>query len=281
MFKYTDADGDVLVAKIIKHVLVALLVLAIVFGSFGTVQAGERGVKTRFGTVVGILGTGLYIKLPFIEQVHDMSVKTLTVQFDNKSAASTDSEYSSLAASSKDLQDVALSVVVNYNIDAAKVDDIYQQYSSVDNYQLNVIEPIIRQSVKSTASQYTAEELVTKRQEVADVITKTLTSSLAEKYAVLETFSITNFEFSKSFSDAIEAKVTAVQNAEAAKNKLVQVQYEAQQAEEEATGKAKAEQIEGDALRSNPAVIQLRAIEKWNGALPQVTGGSIPMVDIK
>ena len=90
-----------------------------------------------------------------------------------------------------------------------------------------------------------------------------------------------NFDFSKSFNDAIEAKVTAEQNALAAKNKLDQVKYVAQQAVEEATGKAKALSIEGQALQSNPQVLQIRAIEKWNGVLPTVTGSSMPFVNIK
>lgn len=279
MFNYIQ-NNEVNVGKIIKHVVVTILVLIVLFGSFGTVKAGERGIKTRFGTVKSVLNTGLYMKLPFIDSVYKMNVKTLTVQFDNKSATGGDSEYTSLSASSKDLQDTSIAVVVNYHIDATKVDKIFQQYNSSENYQLNVIEPIIREAVKSTSANYTAEELVTKRQEVADVIAKALTDKLSAKDAILETFSITNFEFSKSFSDAIEAKVTAVQNAEASKNKLVQVQYEAQQAVEEATGKAKALQIEGQALVNNPQVIQIRAIEKWNGVMPQVTGGAMPFINL-
>ena len=279
-FQYIK-DDELNVGKIVKHGLTALIILVLLFGSLGTIKAGERGVKTRFGKVVKVIDTGLFVKLPFVEKVTRMNVKTLTVQFDNKAATGTDSEYSSLSASSKDLQDTSIAVVVNYHIDATTVDKIFQQYNSVENYQLNVIEPIIRQVVKSTASNYTAEELVTKRQEVSDVVSKTLSEKLLTKDAIMETFSITNFEFSKSFSDAIEAKVTAVQNAEAAKNKLAQVQYEAQQAVEEANGKAKALQVEGSALAQNPSIIQLRAIEKWNGVMPQVTGGAMPLINLK
>src|SRR5205814_471057 len=147
------------------------------------VQAGERAVKTRFGAVVGVLDTGLYFKKPFVESVHKMNVKTLTVQFDNKQATGDNTEYSSLSAASKDLQDTAIAVVVNYHIDGAKVDKIYQQYNSVENYQLNVIEPIIRETVKSTSAQYTAEELVTKRAEVAGTISKILVDKFATKDA--------------------------------------------------------------------------------------------------
>ena len=90
------------------------------------------------------------------------------------------------------------------------------------------------------------------------------------------------FHFSKVFNDAIEAKVTAEQNALAAKNKLEQVKFEAQQMVEAANGKAKAIQVEASAIANNPLVLQLRALEKWNGILPQYLGsGSIPFVQIK
>jgi len=90
------------------------------------------------------------------------------------------------------------------------------------------------------------------------------------------------FTFQKCFNDAIEAKVTAEQNALAAKNKLEQVKFEAQQMVEAANGKAKAIQVEASAIANNPLVLQLRALEKWNGILPQYVGsGSIPFIQIK
>jgi len=67
----------------------------------------------------------------------------------------------------------------------------------------------------------------------------------------------------------------------AAKNKLEQVKFEAQQAIEEAQGKARAIQIEGDALRSTPQITELRWIEKWNGQVPQYWGNATPFIGIK
>jgi prohibitin 2 len=99
---------------------------------------------------------------------------------------------------------------------------------------------------------------------------------------VIDGLNIVNFHFSKVFNDAIEAKVTAEQNALAAKNKLEQVKFEAQQMVEAANGKAKAIQVEASAIANNPLVLQLRALEKWNEILPQYVGsGSIPFIQIK
>ncbi len=98
---------------------------------------------------------------------------------------------------------------------------------------------------------------------------------------MIDEFNIVNFDFSKVFNEAIEAKVTAEQSALAAKNKLEQVKFEAQQAIEAAQGKAKAIQIEGAALNSSPQVVELRWIEKWNGQVPQYWGQVTPFIGIK
>lgn len=290
MFNYlnTNKDSDMFlnVPKIIGHAILAILILIVVFGSFGTIKAGEVGVKTRLSAVVGTVNPGMYVKLPMIDQVHPMSVKTLTINYDkggdNGENKQTDTN---LFGASKDLQDVTIGVVVNYHVDASKVKEIYSQYSSVENYQSNVIEPMIREIVKATSAQYTAEELVTKRAEFSDKVNITLATQFIEKNAVMERFSVTNFQFSTGFSKAIEDKVTAVQNAEAQKNKLEQVKYEAQQTVETAKATAEAQRISAQALAAQGGAdyVQLKAIEKWNGQLPiqMIPGSTVPFINMK
>lgn len=274
------------IIKIAKYSVLAIFVLIILFGSFGTISAGEIGVKTRLGAVVGTITPGLYLKFPMIESVHPMSIKTLTINYDKAGDnGATKNSTDNLFGASKDLQDVGIGVVVNYHIDATKVSDIYAQYSSVENYQANVIEPLIREVVKSTSAQYTAEELVTKRTEYSDKVNATLADRFASKNAILEKFSVTNFEFSDSFTQAIESKVTAVQNAEAAKNKLEQVKFEAQQTIETAKATAEAQRISSAALAAQGGsdYVQLKAIEKWNGELPtqMVPNSTVPFLNLK
>lgn len=283
---YFTQNGDLNIFKIVKHVLILLIVLVFVFGSVGNINAGEMGVKTRFGAVVGTIPQGLFFKLPIIEQVHRMSIKTLTINYD-KAGDTRDAKNSSdnLFGASRDLQDVSIGVVVNYHVDATKVQDIFSQYSSVENYQSNVIEPMIREIVKSTSAQYTAEELVTKRLDFSDKVNAALATQFTAKNAILERFSVTNFEFSTAFSQAIESKVTAVQNAEAQKNKLEQVKYEAQQTIEKAKADAEAIKISAQAINSQGGAdyVALQAIKQWDGHYPTtVMGGStIPLIQLK
>lgn len=267
-----------------KLLIIGVVIIILLTGSVGTVNAGERGIKTRFGAIVAVVPEGLYFKLPFIERVNKMDVKTRTINYDQNGNEGDARDTSQLFGASKDLQDVQIGVVVNYHINPEKVAAIFAQYSSTANYEANVIEPIIREVVKSTSAQYTAEELVTKRAEYSDKVNNTLAERLVSKDAVLERFSVTNFEFSKAFAQAIEAKVTAVQNAEAAKNKLEQVKFEAQQTVEAAKATAEAQRIQSEALQSQGGkdFVQLKAVEKWDGHLPQqmVPGSAVPFLQL-
>ena len=257
---------------------VILLVLLLVFGIGGwsTVGAGNRGVRLRFGAVSGDpLPEGLCFKWPLIDTITEVEVRTQKHQIDDQAA-------------SKDLQIVHVVVATNYNIDPASVCTIYQTYG-VD-YVARILEPNLREAVKATTAQYTAEELIVKR----EIIRSSVKSLLISKMPIgikIEELNIVNFNFSEAFNHAIEQKVTAEQNALAAKNKLAQVEFEAQQRAAESTGKGnamvaeakgKAEsiKIESEALRANPEIITLRTLERWDGKLPMATSGAIPFLDL-
>lgn len=254
-------------ATIVRYGVLFVFVLVLLFGSLGTVGAGQRGIRTRFGAVTGgIVGEGLYFKIPLIETIVKMDVRTQKEEVESDAA-------------SKDLQTVKSKIALNYSVNPDSVATLYQTVGT--DFKSRIIDPAIQESVKASTAKFTAEELITKREQVRDDIKASLTEHLQPTGIIVEAFSIINFDFSDSFNLAIEAKVTAEQNALAAKNKLSQVQYEALQAIEEARGKAEALRVESQAISANPAIIQLRAIEKWNGILPQVTGAATPFVNIK
>lgn len=135
--------------------------------------------------------------------------------------------------------------------------------------------------MKASTAKFTAEELITKRELVRAEAKAALREKLEPRGIMVDEFNIVNFAFSGTFNSAIEAKVTAEQSALAARNKLEQIKFEADQRVAEARGKAEAIRIESDALRSNPQILELRALEKWDGVLPQVTGSSVPFINLQ
>ena len=245
---------------------IVALILLFVLSPFGTIAAGERGVHLRFTAVTGkLFGEGLYFRIPLIESVQTMDVKVQKYQMES-------------AAASKDLQTVHSVVALNFHIDPDRVANIYQDVGL--QFRDRIIDPAMQEAIKASTAKFTAEELITKREMVRDEIKTQLTSRLKGRNILVDEFNIVNFEFSKNFNDAIEAKVTAEQQALAAKNKLEQIKFEADQKIAEARGKAEAMTIESNALRSNPQILELRALEKWNGTLPQVTGGAVPFINL-
>lgn len=258
------------IAKMVAHMILGIIFLTLIFGSFGTVSAGDRGVKTRFSKVVGTIEPGLYFKLPFVEDVNDMDVQTQKEQTD-------------ATAASSDLQDVRTTVAVNYNVDPTKVGDLYTNIG--DNYSNRIIDPAIQEVVKSVTAKYTAEQLITKRTEVTDAIHSQLSEKLSPYYINVGSVSIVNFDFSASFNQAIEAKVTAEQNALAAKNKLDQVKFEAQQKIETAKADAESIKIQAQAINSQGGAdyVALQAIKQWDGHYPttMLGGNSVPLIQLK
>jgi prohibitin 2 len=243
-----------------------LLLLLVLFRPFGTIAAGERGIHLRFTAVTGkVFGEGLYFRIPLIESVQMMDIKIQKLE-------------TIAAAASKDLQTVHSTVALNFHIDPERVSKIYQSVGL--QYRERIIDPSMQESIKGSTAKFTAEELITKREQVREDIKNQLRTKLKEHDILVDEFNIVNFEFSKIFNEAIEAKVTAEQQALAAKNKLEQIKFEAEQKVAEARGKAEAITIESNALRSNPQILELRALEKWNGVLPQVTGGATPFINI-
>lgn len=249
--------------------IVGIFLLSILLGSWGTVGAGQRGVKTRFSNVVGEVQPGLYLKIPFIEGVHKTDIQTQKVQQDTTAASS-------------DLQDVKATIAVNYNVDPSKVIEIFKNIG--EDYQEVIIDPAIQETVKAVTAKYTAEQLVTSREAVRQGIVDALSSKLQPVGFMVTQVAIVNFAFSNDFNKAIEAKVTAEQNALAAKNKLDQVQFEAQQTVASAKAQAEAIQIQAQAINSQGGAdyVMLQIANKWDGHLPttMVPGGALPFLNL-
>lgn len=256
--------------KYIKWGTLALIILVIlILNPWTTIGAGERGVVTKFGQVEErILQSGLHFITPFVESVHKIDVQIQKEQVKVSSA-------------SKDLQTVNALVALNYNLNPSKVNELYQQVGM--EYGTRVIDPAIQEALKAATAQFTAEELITKRPLVKEQVLVVLRQRLATNNILVDDFSIIDFDFSQSFNEAIEKKVTAEQNALAAKNKLEQVKFEAEQRIAQARAEAEAIRSQSEAA-NNEKYVSLKRVEvlkqfaeKWDGKLPVNIYGSTPL----
>jgi len=257
---------DIKPGKVISRIIIGMFVLTFILGAFGTIGAGERGVLLQFGAVQDkVFDEGLYFKIPFIQTVIKMDVK---IQKDEIPAS----------ASSKDLQVVTSKIALNYHLDPNAVNKVWQEMGK--NYNTRIIAPSIQEGVKAVTARFTAEELITKREEVKEQIKANLTIRLSEHAIMVDEFNIIDFEFSPSFNEAIESKVRAEQLKLKADRDLERIKIEKEQMIAAAQGKAEAIRIEAQALIQNPKVVELRWIEKWDGKVPTYWGGASPFIGI-
>jgi regulator of protease activity HflC (stomatin/prohibitin superfamily) len=253
----------------IPFAVAAVLLFSIGLG-FTSVDAGNVGVVKRFGNPVRQLQPGIHFVLPYADDVTPVTVQTRIVN-------------PSEDAASRDLQIVHTEVTLAFHVDPAYATYILTELNNDE--ATRVIVPAIQESIKAVTAQYDVQQLVANRPLVRDGIESLVKEKIAPYHIVAETVSITDFSFSKDFEDAIEAKVTAQQNAEQEKNTLVAVQVRAQQQIAQAQGEAEALKVQKEQI--TPELLKLRTIEmmkeKWNGVLPTtIVGGSsaLPMMDV-
>jgi len=202
--------------------VVLLFTTFAVEASAGQVGPSERGIVLRFGaTTDRILAPGLYFVTPFIESVERMDIQTHAYE-------------APASAASRDLQEVSTTVTINYRVDPSKVTTVYVDLRR--DYVERVLKPFVQEAVKSVTAEYNASDLITLRPKVRTELEERLKSRVGQYGIFVDNVSITDFRFSKVFTDAIEAKVGAAQDAEKAKNKLLQIQVEAEQAKAKAEG---------------------------------------------
>jgi regulator of protease activity HflC (stomatin/prohibitin superfamily) len=249
--------------------IVGIIVLMIV-NPFTMISAGERGIVLEWGAVKGgILTEGIHWVTPIVQHV-----KVLNVQIQKEQVA--------VQSASKDLQTVTSQVALNYHLQEDKVDQLWQKIGS--DYKTKVIDPAIQEAFKASTAKFTAEELITKREEVKADAKSALVERLAKDYVNVDELSITDFDFSAQFNASIEKKVTANQDALAAENKLKQIQFEAEQTIATAKAQAESIRIQAQAINSQGGAdyVSLQAIKAWDGKLPiqMIPNSTVPFINL-
>lgn len=252
----------------------ALVIVAVgAFASVSTVDTGHIGIVTNFGAATDkLLQPGLNFKTPFVEGVEQFSIQTQKAE-------------SEAAAASKDLQAVNATIAVNYRLDPTKVQEVFRTIGR--QYKTVVVDPQVQEAFKQTTAEYTAEELITKREAVKSSARDRLAERLRRYNIIVDDFTIINFDFaSQEFKNVVEAKQVAAQEVlKAEQEKQLQAVRNAQALEKanadkqvaitQAQGQSESQKLQQ--LSLSDLYIQNKAIEKWDGKLPQFSGGSNPL----
>lgn len=245
-----------------------LPILALAFECFTIISAGHAGVQVTLGTVNPVpLTEGVHLVNPI------SNVKEVSVRLDSATLKGAN-------AGTKDLQVVHTDIVVNYRLEGSKVAHIYKDFGfDVDT---KVLLPAINESFKAVTAHYDSEELITKRDMVSQGIKEELQQKVGKYGIGINEISLVNFGFSSEYQNAIEQKVIATQSKLKAEQDLQRIKVEAQQAIAKAQGEAEAIRISAQAIQNQggEAYVRLKAVEKWDGKLPNVNSGVTPFINV-
>lgn len=246
--------------------IILVIGLIIFFGSTTIVPTGHIGVVTLYSKVQDrYLDAGFHFITPFVEDVHDIDIRT--------------QKYSNtVEGSAKDLQIVNITLSINYQIRPDKASQLYAEVG--ENYTDIILNPALQSGLKASMAKFTAEEMVTKRSEVATSITEELNTRL-EEYFIISAVNIENIGFTDEYNKAIEAKTTNQQKAEAEKAQLEIIKVQNEQKINTAEAEAKVRELQSKSV-TEQSLEQLRLenqkamIEKWDGKTPVTMLGNNP-----
>lgn len=255
-------------SKIIIGVFCVALVIGLIlfFASTTIVPTGHIGVVTLYSKVQEkYLDAGFHMVKPFVEEVHDIDIRTQKYQ-------------GTVEGSAKDLQIVNITMSINYQIRAEKASKLYAEVGA--NYNDVVLNPALQSSLKAAIAKFTAEEMITKRSEVANAITEELNVRL-EEYFLISAVNLENIGFTAEFNKAVEAKTTNQQKAEAEKAQLEIIKVQNEQKINTAEAEAKVRELQSQSVTEKSLEqlrleIQREMIQKWNGQFPTTMLGDDP-----
>lgn len=272
--------------------LILIVTLTGVLGSVFIIDQGERGVVLRNGAFVRVAEPGLGFKVPIIDSVVEMSVRTEKVV------------YEKVPSYSKDIQLADLQLAINFNLDASRVRTIYEQYGGLRAAVDRILTPRVFGQAKIVFGQFNARSAIEDRGRLRVEIEASLRDATKDSGIIITEVQLENIDFSKAFEQSIEERMKAevevqklLQNWEREKVQADIVRTKANgeadavraraQAEADAIklkGEAEATAIKAraHALQQNAALIELTKAERWNGALPttMVPGAGVPLLQI-
>lgn len=274
-------------------VFVLLIVAMMAGGSFYTVDQQDRGVILTNGKLTGIAEPGFHWKKPFVDSVVEVKVSGQS------------KSYPKTQAYSRDQQPADMNISVSYSIPPGKVGELYSQFGSIDNFVARVIDRQVPQALENVFGQFNAITAVQDRQKLVTNLNLAVKGAMQNYPVLIESVQIENLSFSPAYEKSIEermqaeiavtkrqqqweeSKVTAqiqVTNAQAtADAKVAQAKADAQATRLQGEADAAAIKAKAEALNNNPQLVQLAAVDKWNGVLPTqfVPGSSVPFVSLK
>lgn len=286
-------DGKIVNSKkIITDLVILMVFVAVVFNAVYTVNEGHIGIVKRFSEAKEQVNPGLHFKVPFIDDVEEIEVRTRKNE-------------EKMASSTKEQMPVTVVVSVNWTVDKSAALELFRQYGGLTQFENRILDPRFRSATKDVIPRYDAERLIQDRASAIQAIEAAFIDEMSDFPVTVDNIQIENIQLPAKYLTSIETKQTEKNLADAEKHKLARQNLEAQRdvntakaradgiklvaiAEAESIrikGLAEAEAItaKAKALGDNPLIVKLTEAQNWDGKLPatMLGSGTMPIIDIR
>ncbi len=278
------------IQKIAKYGVIGFFAFIFFLSGLYTVEQGDRGVVLRFGKLIDVVDAGIHFKIPFMDSVMRMSVRTQKITL-------------KLAVYSKDVQGAEVLFSANYALVPEKVGDIYTK-AGLD-YDKRLILPQLQSRPKDIFGKYNAVNIVQAREKLTEEIHNELAAQFKDSGILIQSIQLENIDFSDSYEHSVEERMKAEVEVQKVQQNLERERINADMVRTKAQGEADAKLaranadakaievlgqaeaqailVKAKALRENPSYIQMLQAEKWNGILPKtmLPNMTIPVISEK
>lgn len=285
------------IISIVVLVIVALIGVTTIFGSWYTIDQGDRGVLLTNGALTDVVGPGLHFKTPWFQEVETISIRQTYIAWGEGRHNPT------MQAYSRDQQPADMVVTINFHIPPSEVANVYSVYGSLEALADRTIARKAPQEIKTVFGNYDAVSVIQNRAKFNEDVMSAI-AKVVDGPVIIDSVQVENIDFSDAYEQAVEARMTAQVEVQKQEQQLNQERIRAEIAVTQAQGRAnsvKAEadaaayrvRIEGEAaadairaraaaLANNPLLVELTKAESWNGVLPtsMIPGSAVPFIGV-
>ncbi|MEM0515639.1 prohibitin family protein [Pseudoalteromonas sp. YIC-827] len=279
---------------LIGTIFVVLLLLLLGFKSMYTVDEGHVGIIKRFGEATEQVNPGLHTKIPFVDTVEMLEIRTRK-------------NVEKLRAATHEQMPLTAEVSINWTVNREEAFDLFKSYGGLTQFESRILDPKLRSATKDALARYKAEELIQNRSQVIARIEELLLEEMKSYPVKLDSAQIEDLVLPPKYIQSIETKQTEKNLAAAEKHKLERQNLQAQQevntanaqrdaakakadglayaikveAEAEAEAirmkglaEAEAMQKKAEAIKNNATLVEYMRAQTWNGQMPTTVMGS-------
>lgn len=281
------------VGKVLRIAAVLVVLLFLLPSMFSYVEPGHVGIlihRAGGGVDAKPLGPGLHFRNPLLSQIEEYPVYMQTLVLTRESTEGSPSN-DEINVNSVEGQPVSLDVAMSFEIDPVKVPALYQTFrTDIATIQHGYVKQTIRQALQEVVGDEAIADIMgPKKAQTVSRVQGLLQERLSQYGIMVKQFTLNEFRAPQSVIDAINTKNVMQQQALTAQNELQKNEFQARGDSIKAAGRAKAITAEAEAqARANrllaesltPTLVQYRLIDKWNGTMPQVSGGGTPLIQL-